>query len=233
MILRRVIAHFRKQEWTAIALDFLIVVVGVFVGLQVNNWNTERQAAEEEAALLVQMHDAFADDVSSVITSKEPKHEAIKAIRYILRAIRDGAEPEDRDAFLDALVKARSAPSYVFEAPIATILISSGGLTELSSPDLRQALVDYRNLVSVMQQRASDQRALLANIENGAESGVYLNPDLSSIDDILYDYDFDEVAAKREFYQTLLMTTLASERMADELISLTETIIEEIEAAQK
>ena len=43
MILRRVIAHFKKQEWTAIALDFLIVVVGVFVGLQVNNWNTARQ----------------------------------------------------------------------------------------------------------------------------------------------------------------------------------------------
>ncbi len=42
MILRRVIAHFRKQEWTAIALDFLIVVLGVFVGLQVNNWNAAR-----------------------------------------------------------------------------------------------------------------------------------------------------------------------------------------------
>lgn len=43
MILRRVIAHFRKQEWTAIAIDFLIVVVGVFVGLQVSNWNAARQ----------------------------------------------------------------------------------------------------------------------------------------------------------------------------------------------
>jgi hypothetical protein len=50
MILRRIIAHFRKQEWTAIFLDFVIVVVGVFVGLQVNNWNearaTDRQSAE-------------------------------------------------------------------------------------------------------------------------------------------------------------------------------------------
>ncbi len=43
MILRRVIAHFRKQEWTAIALDFVIVVVGVFIGIQVANWN-EAQA---------------------------------------------------------------------------------------------------------------------------------------------------------------------------------------------
>ncbi len=42
MILRRVIAHLRKQEWTAIAIDFFIVVVGVFVGLQVSNWNEAR-----------------------------------------------------------------------------------------------------------------------------------------------------------------------------------------------
>jgi len=45
MILRRVIKHFRNQEWTAISLDFLIVlivVIGVFVGLQVSNWNDRR-----------------------------------------------------------------------------------------------------------------------------------------------------------------------------------------------
>lgn len=42
MILRRIIRHFRQQEWTAIALDFLIVVVGVIVGIQVSNWNTAR-----------------------------------------------------------------------------------------------------------------------------------------------------------------------------------------------
>lgn len=41
MILRRIIAHWRKQEWTAIGLDFLIVVIGVFVGMQVSNWNAD------------------------------------------------------------------------------------------------------------------------------------------------------------------------------------------------
>jgi hypothetical protein len=29
MILRRIISHFRKREWTAIGIDFVIVVVGV------------------------------------------------------------------------------------------------------------------------------------------------------------------------------------------------------------
>ncbi len=55
MILRRVVAHFRKQEWTAIALDFLIVVIGVFVGLQVNNWNEAREFQKQETELLIRL----------------------------------------------------------------------------------------------------------------------------------------------------------------------------------
>ena len=42
MILRRVIQHVRKQEWTAIWIDLVIVVVGVFIGIQVANWNAAR-----------------------------------------------------------------------------------------------------------------------------------------------------------------------------------------------
>jgi len=49
MILRRVIEHFRKQEWTAIAIDFLIVVLGVFVGLQASNWNAARATDDKSA----------------------------------------------------------------------------------------------------------------------------------------------------------------------------------------
>ena len=49
MILRRIISHLRKQEWTAIAIDFLIVVLGVFVATQVTNWNEEREARARAA----------------------------------------------------------------------------------------------------------------------------------------------------------------------------------------
>ena len=43
MILRRITEHVKAQNWTAVALDFIIVVVGVFIGIQVANWN-ETQA---------------------------------------------------------------------------------------------------------------------------------------------------------------------------------------------
>ena len=37
MILRRVIEHVRKQEWTAIGIDLVVVVIGVVIGIQVSN----------------------------------------------------------------------------------------------------------------------------------------------------------------------------------------------------
>jgi hypothetical protein len=46
MILRRVIEHVREQNWTAVGIDFVIVVVGVFVGIQVSNWNGARAERE-------------------------------------------------------------------------------------------------------------------------------------------------------------------------------------------
>ena len=43
MILRRLTNAFRKQDWFTVVVETLIVVFGVIIGLQVNNWN-ERQA---------------------------------------------------------------------------------------------------------------------------------------------------------------------------------------------
>jgi hypothetical protein len=42
MLLRRVIEHVRNQQWVAIGIDLVIVVLGVFIGIQVANWNEER-----------------------------------------------------------------------------------------------------------------------------------------------------------------------------------------------
>jgi hypothetical protein len=42
MILRRLSENLRLQNWTAITIEFVIVVIGVFAGNQVSNWNQER-----------------------------------------------------------------------------------------------------------------------------------------------------------------------------------------------
>jgi len=66
MILRRVISHVRNQEWTAIGIDFLIVVVGVFVGLQVSNWNAAQAERARERLLLSELRAELAESIDQL-----------------------------------------------------------------------------------------------------------------------------------------------------------------------
>ncbi len=45
MILRRITEHVKAQNWFAVAIDFVIVVVGILIGIQVSNWNSARATA--------------------------------------------------------------------------------------------------------------------------------------------------------------------------------------------
>jgi hypothetical protein len=66
MLLRRVIEHVREQNWTAVGIDFLIVVIGVFVGIQVANWNEERIQRKQEHGFLVQLREEIAGNVDTI-----------------------------------------------------------------------------------------------------------------------------------------------------------------------
>jgi hypothetical protein len=59
MLLRRVIDHVKTQNWTAVALDFVIVVVGVFVGIQISNWNDARATNARSVQLLDRLEEEF------------------------------------------------------------------------------------------------------------------------------------------------------------------------------
>ena len=55
MILRRLTANLRAQNWTAIAIEFLIVILGVFIGTQVANWNQARLEKQSTNRMLDQL----------------------------------------------------------------------------------------------------------------------------------------------------------------------------------
>jgi len=54
MILRNLTTNLRSQNWTAIAIEFAIVVLGVFIGTEVANWNQARLQKEATNRLLEQ-----------------------------------------------------------------------------------------------------------------------------------------------------------------------------------
>ncbi|MBU2605300.1 MAG: hypothetical protein KKC43_05355 [Alphaproteobacteria bacterium] len=57
MILRRLTDAFRKQDWFTVAVETLIVVLGVFLGLQVQNWTSEHGRRQLEASYTVRLHE--------------------------------------------------------------------------------------------------------------------------------------------------------------------------------
>ena len=47
MILRRLSQSLKEQDWTAIVIEFVLLVVGVFLGIQVANWNADRETKQK------------------------------------------------------------------------------------------------------------------------------------------------------------------------------------------
>ena len=49
MILRRLTQSLKEQNWTAIWIEFVLFVTGVFLGIQVSNWNADRETRKQSA----------------------------------------------------------------------------------------------------------------------------------------------------------------------------------------
>jgi hypothetical protein len=91
MILRRVIQHVKKQEWTAIWIDLVIVVVGVFIGIQVANWNDERRDLIREKAYLEDVAAELDKSIQSIEHSIKRSQQRIALNELLIRA---AADPE-------------------------------------------------------------------------------------------------------------------------------------------
>jgi len=55
MIFKRSVARLRAQNWLAITIELTIVIIGVFIGTQVANWNEERLERRETQRMLTRL----------------------------------------------------------------------------------------------------------------------------------------------------------------------------------
>lgn len=67
MILRKLSQALREQNWTAIVIEFVLLVSGVFLGLQVSTWNEERR----DRVLARQYLERLREDFSLSVTGAE------------------------------------------------------------------------------------------------------------------------------------------------------------------
>lgn len=145
MILRRVIEHVKAQNWTAVALDFCIVVVGVFIGIQVSNWNEARVTQDRSKGYLVRLNSDFLDIQARLKVSIAEFDESLTAIDFVRSKIEDENEltATELDKFRLALnnIDATSIPAW--RSATYTEMLSAGVLDLIDAVELKAALVDY------------------------------------------------------------------------------------------
>ena len=57
MMLRRLATRFRQQDWLAVTIELVVVILGVFIGLQAANWNEDRLSAKRGELLTKRLTD--------------------------------------------------------------------------------------------------------------------------------------------------------------------------------
>ena len=144
MLLRRLTKHVKDQNWLAVALDFLIVVVGVFLGLQLGNWNDARADHEraERSIELLRSDFAAIDEAAGELAAFYEG--IIHDLEVLVEAVDAGeADTETYEAITNALAYGEvfgdpPPPSGTFRD-----LESSGNLGLIEDQKLRLRLIEY------------------------------------------------------------------------------------------
>jgi hypothetical protein len=143
MLLRRVMKHVRDQNWLAVGIDFLIVVTGVFIGIQVANWNAERMERFQEIEYVQRLAEDLRQDIRSYDAMLEIytiKQETILALRDApLANVMAGDLKETALRLEYSIYKAMPAQrSATFDD-----LVGSGTLRLVRNSAFRAAMADY------------------------------------------------------------------------------------------
>jgi hypothetical protein len=111
MLLRRITQHVREQNWFAVGVDFVSVVVGVFLGILIGNWNEARVFDLLERTLLAELRTEIAEGVELNTAWRAYLDEVANAGSRSIAFIESGSPCED-DCW-DRLIDFFHASQYI------------------------------------------------------------------------------------------------------------------------
>ena len=142
MVIRRIREHVAELSWLAVAVDLGIVVLGVFLGTQVSNWNEDRQQHDKGHQYRVRLVNELRTTEGVMVSLRDY---AQSAKSHGLRALDllDHPEQPGGDAFLvDAYQASQVVPRAGRHATYDEI-VGAGNLDLIGSPDLRDRVSNY------------------------------------------------------------------------------------------
>ncbi len=139
MLLRRITEHLKAQNWTAIGIDFVIVVVGVFIGIQVSNWNEERQYVSRTQSFYNRLIDDLESERLALLARLDYLGTVERYGRSALSALDSPAEAQTTE-FLIAAYQASQIWTYSVQRATYDEILSSGIAEAIPDLELRTRL---------------------------------------------------------------------------------------------
>ena len=150
MLLSSVTKHVKDQNWFAVIVDFFIVVVGVFVGLQVTNWNDSLTDQEVGNEYIQRIHRDINTDIESYELRMRFWNQVLDYGSIGLAYIEDEGEDENEEAsklsnWEVLLAFFQASQIWEFSTANATFseLTSAGDLRLIKNVHIRNTLTNY------------------------------------------------------------------------------------------
>jgi hypothetical protein len=143
MILRRLTGHIRQENWFAVILELVVVVIGLFLAFQLDRWYESQRIKSDLQAHLTYLKEDFTENESRLITAiSEGKQEMEAAIT--LRAEIRKDSPDLSVAELNQVISQTSLlPTFSAVDLAYRNLISGDTLPDLLSSDLKKELAEF------------------------------------------------------------------------------------------
>ncbi len=143
MILARLAKSLRRQDWTTLAVEFVLVVAGVFVALQADNWNQQRVAERKFRSELALLQAELREDRVPLAQTIERIEDALTVLTAFQRAFHgetSASYSERREAFVSALLG--DITFFMRRAGVDRVL-GSDGILEERFESLRRELQNW------------------------------------------------------------------------------------------
>jgi len=144
MIFRRFSEHIRKQSWFAVGLDLIVVVVGIYIGLQADAWMSAKQDRDLEVEYLKRLVSDMEESIVAQSSNIQTFDDGSVAIDYIAGLQKSGTF-DDFDE--ERLIVGLNSIGWV--APPATNMItirelqSTGNISLIRDVSIRMAIGQF------------------------------------------------------------------------------------------
>lgn len=111
LLLARLAQRLRAQDWLAAGIEVTIVVLGVFLGFQVTEWNEYRQDRSRERSYMANVASDLRDDVAEMDENSRTAASRMAALSALLHEV-DGWEPPNEYRSSRYAIKIEETPPF-------------------------------------------------------------------------------------------------------------------------